>query len=58
MTQTTYGAARSPGRGYTPTYRAGATCPSCCGAQWHVGRFSAQCARCSTALPFAEPRKA
>jgi len=28
-------------------------CPDCGGRNWHVGRFSAQCASCDTPLPFA-----
>lgn len=29
-------------------------CPGCSATSWHVGRFSAECARCQTALPFAQ----
>lgn len=28
-------------------------CPGCGGTQWFVGRTTAQCARCDTALPLA-----
>jgi|GEM_PF-4441666 len=28
-------------------------CPSCGNSHWHVGRFSAECAFCAEALPFA-----
>ncbi len=28
-------------------------CPSCGGKQWHIGRSTAECAYCSTALPLA-----
>ena len=28
-------------------------CPRCNGRHWLVGRISAQCAKCDTALPFA-----
>ncbi len=42
--------------GYHFVYRAHETnhCPGCGRAQWIVGRFSAECAFCSTALPLAE----
>lgn len=42
-------------RGYAPTYRHGQVnhCPGCGRSHWHVGRFSAECAFCGTALPFA-----
>ncbi len=41
-------------RGYRPLYRgAGSCCPSCCATAWLVGRQSAECARCGTALPLA-----
>lgn len=38
-------------------YRAGETnhCPGCCGRQWHVGRTSAECARCGHALLLFHP---
>jgi hypothetical protein len=42
-----------PARGYQPLYRSGMRCPGCAGANWHVGRISAECARCATALPLA-----
>ena len=29
-------------------------CPGCAGTQWYVGRESAQCAICETALPLAQ----
>lgn len=37
-------------------YRAGSAmpCPGCGGHQWHVGRQSAECAICATALPLAD----
>lgn len=50
----TFGNARMIGLGYRPTYRAGACCPACGGSQWHVGRTTAECAICATALPIAE----
>lgn len=41
-------------RGHAPTYRFDTTthCPGCDRAQWHVGRMSAECAFCATAVPF------
>ncbi len=41
--------------GYVLTYRPGYTnfCPGCGQAQWHVGRHTAECAFCTTALPIA-----
>lgn len=39
--------------GYRPAYRTGVFCPACTGGNWIVGRFSAQCADCDTALPLA-----
>lgn len=44
------------GRGYHAVYRMQEVnhCPGCGRAQWIVGRFSAECAFCSTALPLAE----
>lgn len=47
---------RNPGeRGYAPVYRQGASnfCPGCGRSHWYVGRSSAQCAFCETAIPFA-----
>jgi hypothetical protein len=42
-------------RGYHAVYRPNETnrCPGCGRAHWHVGRFSAECGFCATALPFA-----
>lgn len=45
--------ALQPARGYRPAYAAGAACPGCGHRGWHVGRASAECARCATALPLA-----
>ena len=44
-------------RGYQPLYREREPnrCPGCGRAQWIVGRMSAECAFCATALPFAAP---
>jgi hypothetical protein len=30
-------------------------CPGCGRSHWHVGRSTAECAFCGTALPFATP---
>ena len=42
--------------GYTMLYHKGEVnhCPGCGGTHWLVGRGSAECARCDTALPLAE----
>ena len=42
-------------RGYKPMYHLDIVnhCPSCGKSNWHVGRFSAECAYCETALPLA-----
>ena len=39
--------------GYAPLYRSNALnhCPGCGGAQWLIGRSTAECAYCATALP-------
>lgn len=44
-------------RGYHVTYRADAPmpCPGCGRSHWHVGRLSAECAFCGTALPLEAP---
>lgn len=41
--------------GFVLTYRPGYTnfCPGCGQSHWHVGRVTAECARCMTALPIA-----
>ncbi|MBC6434860.1 hypothetical protein FM036_32785 [Nostoc sp. HG1] len=41
--------------GFRATYRFGHInhCPGCGQTQWHLGRSSAQCAFCATAVPFA-----
>ena len=43
-------------RGYHAVYREGETnhCPGCGRSHWIIGRFSAECAFCATALPLAE----
>lgn len=40
-------------RGYHAVYRENETnhCPGCGRTHWHIGRMSAECAFCSTALP-------
>lgn len=42
-------------RGYAILYRPGQVnhCPGCGRSHWWVGRASAECAFCATALPFA-----
>jgi hypothetical protein len=40
-------------RGYVPVYRTGTLCPGCGAAKWNIGRFSAECACCGTALTLA-----
>ncbi|WP_156442240.1 MULTISPECIES: hypothetical protein [unclassified Sphingomonas] len=44
-------------RGYAPLYHGAAPCPACGGTHWHVGRHSAECARCGTALPLSPERR-
>ncbi len=41
--------------GYVLLYHAGETnhCPACGGKHWAIGRVSAECVRCETALPLA-----
>lgn len=34
-------------------YHDGAHCPGCDARNWYIGRSSAECARCGTALPLA-----
>lgn len=43
-------------RGYSVAYRAGQTnfCPGCGRSHWYVGRVSAECGFCATALPLVE----
>jgi hypothetical protein len=40
-------------RGHHTIYREGEVnfCPGCGRTQWHIGRVSAECAFCSTAMP-------
>ena len=44
-------------RGYHVVYRENERnhCPGCGRSHWYVGRLSAECGFCSTALPLAEP---
>lgn len=44
------------GRGYHAVYRENAVnhCPGCGRTHWLIGRVSAECAFCATALPLAE----
>ena len=43
-------------RGYCPMYRENQVnhCPGCGRTHWFVGRVSAECGFCATALPLAE----
>lgn len=43
-------------RGYQVLFRTDGVnhCPGCTGTNWYVGRITAECARCGTALPLAE----
>jgi hypothetical protein len=43
-------------RGYQVLFRAEQVnhCPGCNGTNWYVGRVTAECGRCGTALPLAE----
>ncbi|WP_300113387.1 hypothetical protein [Sphingobium sp.] len=44
-------------RGHVILYRLAETnhCPGCGGSHWLVGRQSAECARCATAIPLMSP---
>lgn len=43
-------------RGYHAVYRDGEInhCPGCGRTHWHIGRLSAECAFCTTALPLKD----
>ena len=43
-------------RGYQPIYRMGEVnhCPACGRTHWYVGRLSAECGFCATALPLQD----
>lgn len=45
-------------RGYHAIYRPGSTnfCPGCGRSHWHVGRTTAECGFCATALPLEGQR--
>lgn len=43
---------------YQPNYRDGMDCPGCGRGAFHIGRQSAECANCGTALPLAPTRGA
>ena len=45
-------------RGHHIVYRSNTLnyCPGCGRSQWHVGRISAECGYCATAVPLAEAR--
>lgn len=45
-------------RGYSILYRENETnhCPGCGRTHWYIGRLSAECGFCSTAIPLAEAR--
>jgi uncharacterized protein (DUF983 family) len=49
-------AADLPQRGYQILYHRGAVnhCPGCGRTHWYVGRVSAECGFCETAIPLAE----
>lgn len=46
--------------GFRPVYHEDAVnhCPGCGRTHWHIGRITAECAFCSTALPLSEARRA
>jgi hypothetical protein len=43
-------------RGYSVVYRVGEInhCPGCSRVNWYIGRVTAECAFCSTALPLVD----
>ena len=45
-------------RGYVIRYRDGMECPGCGHGAFHIGRLSAECGKCGTALPLAPTRGA
>lgn len=51
-------AAAVPQRGYAILYRDGMDCPGCGHGAFHVGRQSAECGRCGTALGLAPAKGA
>lgn len=48
--------AQPPARAFVALYHSDTVnhCPGCGGTHWHVGRMSAECAMCETALPLAQ----
>ena len=46
------------GRGYCIVYREDEVnhCPACGRSHWYIGRLSAECGFCSTAIPLSEAR--
>ena len=47
---------RTPARrGFVPLYHADTInhCPACTRTHWHIGRSTAECAFCETAIPLA-----
>lgn len=48
-----------PDRGFLAVYRPGESnrCPGCGGQNWLVGRTTAECAFCATAVPIASDGK-
>ena len=42
-------------KGFMPLYHGDGVnhCPGCSGTHWHIGRISAECATCRTAIPLA-----
>ena len=44
-------------RGYAVLYRQQQVnlCPGCGGKSWHVGRLTAECGGCATAIPLIAP---
>lgn len=51
-----YGPQSLMARGFQVLFRADQVnhCPGCNGTNWYVGRVTAECGRCGTALPLAE----
>jgi hypothetical protein len=48
----------APERGYRPVYRKDRVnhCPSCERSHWYVGRTTAECGFCGTAIPIADSK--
>ena len=58
MTRVGRGPPELANRGYQVLFRPNESnrCPGCGNAQWHVGRVSAECFFCGTALPLADAK--